>query len=106
MMFAFFFLLGLTGFALALAVQMRFLISASFRRALVAKFGGDVMDPAHKKSVAQTALDAPSDAGAAYLHETYPRPVGHLRLARRVTTWSLPLIAVLLLAGRFGLNIL
>ncbi|MEZ5997444.1 MAG: hypothetical protein R3B98_01975 [Hyphomonas sp.] len=97
-------LTGLVGFAFLLAVQMRLLISVSMRRALAQEFGGDYRDAVHKASVQATRLEAPEDTGAAWLLETFPHPVAHLRLARRVS-YTAPMALFLLLAYlRLGLK--
>ena len=77
--------LGLAGFAFVLALQMRMLISVSLRRALAEKFGGDYRAAEHLASIAATRAPGSEDAGAQFLEATYPRPLAHLRLARRVT---------------------
>ncbi|HPF23735.1 MAG TPA: hypothetical protein PK417_09665 [Hyphomonas sp.] len=89
--------LGLTGFALVLAAQMRMLISVSLRRALADKFGGDYRDAGYRAAVADTASPAPEGEYASYLLQTYPHPVSHLRLARRVT-YTAPMAILLALA--------
>ena len=89
--------LGVTGFAFVLAAQMRMLISVSLRRALAEKFGGDFRSAAYRAAVAETAKPAPEGVYAAYLMETYPHPLSHLRLARRVT-YTAPMAILLSLA--------
>lgn len=89
--------LGLTGFAFVLALQMRALISVSLRRALAEKFGGDYRSPDYRAAIVATGTPAPEGEYAAYLAETYPSPLSHLRLARRVT-YTAPMAILLSLA--------
>ena len=51
-----FILLGLTGFALLLALQMRWLISMALRRGLAEKFGGQYTDVRYRQGVADACL--------------------------------------------------
>ena len=96
--------LGLVGFLFLLAVQMRMLISVSLRRALAEKFGGDYRSADYRAAVRATAAPAPEGEHAAFLIETYPLPLSHLRLARRVT-YTAPMAILLVLAWlRFGLR--
>ena len=88
--------LGVTGFAFVLAAQMRMLISVSLRRALADKFSGDYRSADYRAAVAATAKPEPEGVYAAYLIETYPRPLSHLRLARRVT-YTAPMAILLAL---------
>lgn len=96
--------LGLVAFVFLLAAQMRLLISISLRRALAEKFGGDYRSPAYRAAVAETAIPAPLGEHAQYLAETYPRPLSHLRLARRVTYTAPMAMLILLVYLRFGLK--
>lgn len=89
--------LGLTGFAFVLALQMRALISVSLRRALAEKFGGDHRSADYRAAIVATGTAAPEGEYAAYLAETYPSPLSHLRLARRVT-YTAPMAILLSLA--------
>ena len=96
--------LGVVGFAFVLAAQMRMLISVSLRRALADRFGGDYRSAEYRAAIAETAKPAPDGEYAAYLAETYPLPLSHLRLARRVT-YTAPMAILLVLAYlRFGLG--
>lgn len=97
MMIAGWIVLGITGFAFVLAAQMRMLISVSLRRALAEKFGGDYRSAEYRAAVAATAQPAPEGEHAAWLIETYPQPLSHLRLARRVT-YTAPMAILLALA--------
>jgi hypothetical protein len=89
--------LGLTGFAFVLALQMRALISVSLRRALAEKFGGDHRSADYRAAIVATSKPAPEGEYVAYLVETYPSPLSHLRLARRVT-YTAPMAILLSLA--------
>ncbi len=94
--------LGVTGFAFVLAAQMRMLISVSLRRALAEKFGGDYRDAGYRAAVAAAGTPAEPGEHTAWLTETYPAPLSHLRLARRVT-YTAPMAVLLSLAYlRFG----
>ena len=106
MMIAGWIVLGLSGFAFVLAAQMRMLISVSLRRALAERFGGDHRKAEYRAAVAATTAPAPEGEQAAWLVETYPSPVSHLRLARRVTYTAPMAILVLLAYLRFGLQAL
>ena len=95
---------GIAGFAFLLALQMRFLISVSLRRALAAKFGGDYREARHRASIRATQAGTTADEGEHFLAEVYPAPLSHLRLARRVT-YTAPMAIFLTLAFmRFGLG--
>jgi len=96
--------LGLVGFLFVLAAQMRMLISVSLRRALAERFGGDHRSADYRAAVAATASPAPEGEHAAWLLETYPNPLSHLRLARRVTYTAPMAILILLAYLRFGLQ--
>ena len=89
-----FVLLGLTLFALALALQMRFLIAASLRMALSHHFGGLQNDPAYRKGVADAGRQVSHSEQASYLNEHFPKPLAHIRLARRISVYALPAIII------------
>jgi hypothetical protein len=74
MMIAGWIVLGLSGFALVLAAQMRMLISVSLRRALADKFGGDHRDPAYRDAIASSGKTDTPGEHLAWLMETYPAP--------------------------------
>ena len=104
MMIAGFIVLGVACFALVLAAQMRMLISVLLRRALVDKFGGDPRDPEYRAAVAASGKTDTPGEHTAWLMETYPAQLSHLRLARRVT-YTAPMAILLSLAYlRFGLG--
>ena len=104
MTIALFILLGLTGFAMALALQMRWLISVSLRRALVDKFGGELTDLRYRMGVADAGRLVEHSEEASWLNITYPDQVSQLRLARRVSIYCLPVIIALLVILRFGVG--
>ena len=97
MMIAGWIVLGLSGFALVLAAQMRMLISVSLRRALADKFGGDHRDPAYRDAIASPGKTDTPGEHLAWLMETYPAQLAQLRLARRVT-YTAPMAILLSLA--------
>jgi hypothetical protein len=100
----FWLLVILAGFAFALAVQIRLLISYALRQALAAKFGGERGDPAYRMAVAGAGRAAPESEAARHIAATYPGQVRQLALARRVTLIAPALLLALLLAGRFLLG--
>lgn len=93
---------GLTGFALALAVQMRVMIGVVVARALRAR---DKALPVADSRLAVVKAGN-GDRGIPevdHIHETYPAQVRQLRLARRVSSLSPVLIVLILALGRhFG----
>ncbi|KCZ54207.1 hypothetical protein HY29_15320 [Hyphomonas beringensis] len=99
-----FILLGLTCFALLLALQMRWLISTALRRGLADKFGGQYTDLKYRQGVADAGRLVEHTEVATYLNQTYPQQLSHLRLARKVSVLSLPIIIALLVILRFGLE--
>jgi len=76
-------------FLLALAVQMRMMIAHVLRKAVMAHDGG--LDVTQAAALVAAAAGAESEAGAGdraararhHLRAVYPRPLGHLRIARR-----------------------
>lgn len=104
MTIALFILLGLSGFALALALQMRWMISIALRRALVEKFGGELTDLRFRMGVADAGRPVEHSEEASWLNITYPDQISQLRIARRVSIYALPLIITLLVILRFGLE--
>ncbi len=99
-----FILLGLTGFALLLALQMRWLISMALRRGLAEKFGGQYTDVRYRQGVADAGRLVSHLEESAYLNETYPKQLSQLKLARQVSIYCLPVIIALLAILRFGLD--
>ena len=104
----FWILLGGLGFAFALAVQMRMMIALVLRRALKA-WRGEFEDRAKANAAvilaagaADTEVDpepALQDA-AQHLRETYPKPLAHLKTARRYSVVTPVLLLVLVIVGR------
>jgi len=99
-----FVLLGLAIFAMALALQMRWLISIALRRAVAEKFGGFPSEYRYKQGVADAGRRVVHTDIATHLNEIYPRQIAHLRLARQVSIYTLPVIIGLLAILRFGLE--
>ncbi|MEM9938401.1 MAG: hypothetical protein AAF768_06105 [Pseudomonadota bacterium] len=101
-------------FAFALAVQMRMMIAIVLRRALKAwkpeledqvLANGAVIAAASSNQV--RVEDEPlQQTATAHLIETYPQPLRHLRLARRVSVITPVMILALLLVGRFSLGVI
>lgn len=98
-------LVVLAAFAFALAVQMRVMIGIVLRRALQARFP-DGEDAGYRSAVAAAANRAPGDPLANHLTESYPRPLDHLRMARRWSRIAPVLLLGLLLIGRYKLGAL
>lgn len=98
-------LVVLSGFAFALALQMRAMIGVVLRRALAAKFG-DGDDRERRLAVVQAAAGTDAGAEASHLITTYPRPLAHLRTARRWTLIAPAVLLILLAAGRLKLGVL
>lgn len=94
---------GLLAFAFALAVQMRVMIVLVLRRALLA------WKPALTPQEAQTAILEAARPGQVsesgeYVRGTFAAQVAQLKLARRVSFFLPPVIAVWLIVGRVGLG--
>ncbi|MEE2921751.1 MAG: hypothetical protein VYC38_08310 [Pseudomonadota bacterium] len=104
MAIVFFILLGITIFVLLLALQMRWMVSLALRRALADKFGGLPSDAAYRQGVADAGRQISHTDVAAHLNTTYPDQLAHLRLARRASVFTLPVIVALLVVLRFGLE--
>lgn len=106
--------IGVLGFAFALAVQMRVITALVLRRALRA-WNTELEDRVKANTAVVWAAGAkplPDDAkpwlqsAQAHLQETYPNPLAHLRTARRYSV-ILPVLLVGVLAlGRFALGII
>ncbi|MEO0982354.1 MAG: hypothetical protein AAFX03_06850 [Pseudomonadota bacterium] len=91
---------GLAAFALALAIQMRIMTALVLRRALIAWDGALDRAKANTAVVwAAGAADLPAEAkpwlvrAVDHLRTAYPKPLAHIRMARRA---SLVLPAVLI----------
>lgn len=110
----FWILIGGLGFAFALAVQMRVLIALVLRRAL--KAWRDVFEDREKANravrLAAGASPLTSEAdtdlteAAAHLRATYPKPLSHLRTARRYSVVTPVLLLALVAIGRTGLGVI
>ena len=106
-------LVVLAAFAFALAVQMRVMIGIVLRKALVARTPDlDVGQANAAISWAAGAADLPEDAESwlapqvEHLRTEYPRPLGHLRIARRWCVVGAALVILLVAIGRFRLGLL
>jgi len=93
-------------FAIALAAQMRVLISYSLRRALSAKLGGGPHDPDYRAAILLAGRGAPEGEAGHHLAAEYPVPVAWLNLARRISLFGPFLLLLLVLAGRFALGVI
>ncbi|MDJ0922391.1 MAG: hypothetical protein QNI84_14780 [Henriciella sp.] len=110
----FWILLGVIAFAFALAVQMRVVIALVLRRALKAwkpefddrVLANDAVIAAAGQSQSQSGAEPVQQSAAAHLIETYPNPLRHLRLARRVSLVAPVMLIVLLALGRFRLGVI
>ncbi len=97
---AFWVLLGLTGFAFALAIQMRVIIGVVIARALRAR--DDSLPIADSRlAVVKAGNGETGEAEIDHIHATYPAQVRQLRLARRVSIVTPILIVLIIAAGRF-----
>lgn len=93
-------------FAIALAAQMRVLISYSLRRALAAKLGGSPHDPAYRAAILMAGRGRPDGAAGEHLEAEYPVPLSWLTLARRVSLFGPFLLLLVVLAGRYSLGVI
>lgn len=109
----FWILLGVVGFAFALAVQMRMMIAVVLRRALAA-WREEFVDRAKANQVVVlAAADATENDGDAalseaveHLRKTYPNPLNHLRTARRYSLITPVVLFGLLVLGRTVLGVI
>nr|WP_070961357.1 hypothetical protein [Hyphomonas sp. Mor2] len=94
----FWILVGGLGFAFALAVQMRVITALVLRRALK-DWREEFADrmKANAIVVAAASQAAPENDAVAYMQETYPSPLAHLRTARRYSV-ILPVLLIGVLA--------
>lgn len=94
----FWILVGGLGFAFALAVQMRVITALVLRRALK-DWRDEFADRVKANAVVMAAASqAPAENDAvAYMQETYPSPLAHLRKARRYSV-ILPVLLIGVLA--------
>lgn len=103
----FWILVGGLSFAFALAVQMRVITALVLRRALKA-WREEFADRVKANAVVVAAASgAPAETEAvAYMQDTYPSPLAHLRTARRYSV-ILPVLLVGVLAlGRLVLGVI
>lgn len=105
MIILFWALVILLAFAIALAAQMRMMISLVLRKALADKFGGYPIDPAYRAEIMAARKFSPQTEYGHYLETEYPRPLSHLALARRVSLLAPLLLLAVVLAGRFTLGV-
>lgn len=110
----FWILFGILGFAFALAVQMRVMIALVLRRALKA-WNPDLEDRVKANSAVVWAASVKPlpDEAKPWLHDavqhvqaTYPRPLDHLRIARRFSLVTPMLLLVLVILGRTVLGVI
>lgn len=106
MIVLFWILVAALAFAIALAAQMRVLLSIVLRRALAAQFGGKHTDAAYRTAIYRVGRGAPDSDETRYLTTEYPRPVAHLTLARRVSLIAPALLLAVFLAGRYGMKVI
>lgn len=109
----FWILLGVLGFAFALAVQMRMMIAVVLRRALAAGRQEFVDRAKANQVVVLAAEDASESSGdiamddaVEHLRKTYPNPLNHLRTARRYSLITPVLLFGLLVLGRTVLGVI
>ncbi len=93
-------LLGLTGFAFALALQMRLMIGVVVARALRARDKTlSVRDS--RLAVVKAGNGETRSPETDHIHQTYPDQIRQLRLARKVSIVTPILIVLIIAAGRF-----
>lgn len=95
----FWILLGLTGFAFTLAVQMRIMIGVVVARALRARDSALGIRQS-RLAVVLAGNDEPGDEPVQHILTTYPAQVRQLRLARRITQITPALLIILIVSGR------
>ncbi len=93
-------LLAAGAFAFLLAVQMRFMISHAFRRALAAKFGGEMASLEYRQVIAGLGHSLAATPEARHIEAIYQSAVSHLLLARKVSIVAPVACAAILLIGR------
>jgi len=106
MTIAFWILVAALAFVIALAAQMRFLLSIVLRRALAAKFGGKHTDAACRTAIYTAGRSEPDTDETRYLASEFPRPLAHLALARKVALIAPALLLAVFLAGRFAFGVI
>jgi len=96
----FWIVLGVTGFAFALALQMRMMIGVVVARALRAR-DQELSVPDSRLAVVKAGDGETGEPAIDHIHATYPAQVRQLRLARRVSVVVPVFIVLVLLAGRY-----
>lgn len=91
-------------FAILLAAQMRMIISMALRRALAAKFGGGPNDVEYRAAILSLGRGPASTDAERHLEAEYPRPVGQMKLARRVSLAGPLALLIVVAVGRFWLG--
>lgn len=91
-------------FAIALAAQMRMMISVVLRRALAAKFGGQPGNVEYRAAILSLGRGEADTEERKYLEAEYPRPLAHMKLARRVSMAGPLALLIVVAIGRFGLQ--
>ncbi len=89
-------------FAIALAAQMRIMVSIVLRRALAAEFGGQPGDAAYQAALRPVAPGEDVSAARSHLETRYPRPLAHLALARKVSFTAPLALLVVVITGRLA----
>jgi hypothetical protein len=91
-------------FAIALAAQMRMIISMALRRALAAKFGGGPNDVDYRAAILSLGRGPATTDAEKHLETEYPNPVAQMKLARRVSLAGPLALLIVVAIGRFGLG--
>lgn len=89
-------------FAIALAAQMRIMVSIVLRRALAAHFGGQPGDADYQLAIRPARPGQAVSEARSHLETHYPRPLAHLALARKVSFGAPLVLLVLVIAGRLS----
>ena len=95
----------ITLFAIALAAQMRMMISVVLRRALAAKLGGQPNDVEYRATILAAGRGPADTEAGQHLEAEYPRPLAHLKLARRVSMAAPAVLLLIVAIGRFWLGV-
>lgn len=109
---AFWLVLGLVGFAWALAVQMRMVVAKVLRLSVRAQY--DDLHEADMKAIVRASvseaqgqgLPEPLRAVHGWLRGEHPAAIRHLALARRTSQVLPPVLVVILVIGRVGLGVI
>ncbi len=92
-------------FAIALAAQMRMMISMVLRRALAARFGSYPNDVEYRGAILSLGRSPAETEAVKYLEAEYPKPLAHLKLARRISLAGPLALLIVVAIGRFGLGV-